>query len=221
MVLRNCTGWGNFRNYVIKDFDSPGGEGNLLRNNLSYRGEDSLIVEADSQPNSWDSELGLTLTDDDFLSLDNSQMSAPRNPDGSIPQNDFLKLAPGSAAIDKGADIGMPFVGAKPDLGAFEYDPNETSEGYVKMLHQAVRDHDVKEINKLLAAGEGINDKDWLGYTPLHWAVYFGYPDLIELLISTGADPNIQSDTGRYALEIAHAMAYPELEALLRKLGAK
>ena len=88
------------------------------------------------------------------------------------------------------------------------------------MLHQAVRDHDVEEINKLLAAGEGINDKDWLGYTPLHWAVYFGYPDLIELLISKGADPNIQSDTGRYALEIAKSMAYHELEALLRKLGA-
>lgn len=41
-------------------------------------------------------------------------------------------------------------------------------------------------------------NKDWLGYTPLHWAAYFGYPDLIELLISKGADPNIQSDTGRY-----------------------
>ena len=124
-------------------------------------------------------------------------------------------------AIDKGADIGMPFVGAKPDLGAFEYDPNQTSEGYIKMLHQAVRDHDIEETNRLLAAGEGINEKDWLGYTPLHWAVYFGYADLIELLISKGADPDIQSDTGRYALEIARAMAYPELEALLREHRAK
>jgi ankyrin repeat protein len=89
------------------------------------------------------------------------------------------------------------------------------------MLHQAVRDHNIKEINRLLAAGEGINDKDWLGYTPLHWAVYFGYADLVELLVSKGADPNIKSDTGRHALEIAKAMAYPELEALLRKHGAK
>jgi len=220
-ILLNCTGWGNLTNYSLKEAVEPGGEGITLRNNLSCRGGVGIFVEADNRPNSWDSKLDLTLTDDDFLSLDDSKMSAPRNPDGSIPQNDFLKLAPGSAAIDKGADVGMPFVGARPDLGAFEYDPNETSEGYVKMLHQSVRDHDVKEINKLLAAGEGINDKDWLGYTPLHWAVYFGYLDLIELLISTGADPNIQSDTGRYALEIAHAMAYPELEALLRKLGAK
>ena len=102
------------------------------------------------------------------------------------------------------------------------------------MLHQAVRDHDVKEIKRLLAEGEGINDKDWIGYTPLQWAVYFGCHDLVELLISKGADPNIQSDTGRSALEIARSMALPEafegqykkigffnIEALLSKLGAQ
>jgi len=127
VILRNCTGWDNFRNYVLKDFDRPGGEGNVLYNNLSYRGEDSLLVGADSKPNSWDSELGLTLTDSDFRSLDDSVMSAPRNPDGSIPQNDFLKLTPGSAAIDAGVDINMSYVGKAPDLGAFEYDPNDTS----------------------------------------------------------------------------------------------
>ena len=176
---------------------------------------------ADSWPNSWDSELGLTLTDNDFLSLDDSMMTAPRNPDGSIPQNDFLKLAPGSAAIDKGVDIGMPFVGAKPDLGAFEYDPNETSEGYVKMLHQAVRDHDLKQIEQLLAQGEGINDKDWLGYAPLHWACYFGYADLVTLLIDKGANVNLISNTGRTCLEIATTMDYGELAELFKKHGTK
>jgi len=222
VMLRNCTGWDNiFSNYCFQWGGGVTWEDMILRNNVSYGSNNSIKARVDSEFNSWDAAVSITLTDDDFLSLDDSQMSAPRNPDGSIPQNDFLKLAPGSAAIDKGADIGMPFVGARPDLGAFEYDPNETSEGYVKMLHQAVRDHDVKQIEQLLAQGEGINDKDWLGYAPLHWAVYFGYSDLIELLISKGADPDVQSDTGRYALEIARAMAYPELEALLRKLGAK
>ncbi|HUV64301.1 MAG TPA: ankyrin repeat domain-containing protein [Sedimentisphaerales bacterium] len=225
VILRNCSAWGNGTNYAFnwRDFSDEGRKNCVFINNMSYDGRrsEAIHTEARSQNNSWNSELNIALTDDDFLSLDDSQMSAPRNPDGSIPYNNFLRLAPGSAAIDKGIDVGMPFVGVRPDLGAFEYDPNETSEGYVKMLHQAVRDHDVKQIEQLLAQGEGINEKDWLGYTPLHWAVYFGYPDLVELLISKGADPNIQSDTGRYALEIARAMAYPELEALLRKLGAK
>jgi len=217
VILRNCTGWNNGVNYF---FQTHSGEaGNILRNNLSFEGRDAIGAKVDSQFNSWDADL--VLTGDDFLSFDDSVMSGPRNPDGSIPQNDFLKLASTSAAIDKGVDVNIPYVGKAPDLGAFEYDPNETSEGYVKMLHQAVRDHDLKQIEQLLAQEEGINDKDWLGYTPLHWAVYFGYSDLIELLISKGADPDIQSNTGRYALEIARAMAYPELEALLRKLGAK
>jgi len=217
VVLRNCTGWDNGINYF---FQTHSGEvGNILRNNLSFEGRDSIGAKVDSQSNSWDADL--VLTDNDFLSLDDSMMSAPRNPDGSIPQNNFLKLAPGSAAIDKGTDVGIPFVGVRPDLGAFEHDPNKSSQGYVKMLHQAVRDRDIKKIKELLAQGEGINDKDWLGYTPLQWAVYFGYPDVVELLLSQGADPDIQSDTGRFALEIAKAMVYADIEALLRKHGAK
>jgi len=223
VILRNCTAWGNKINYRF-EWNSGGAEEQqycIFVNNASLdgRSRDSVDKEAESQCNSWD--IGLSLTDRDFLSLDDSKMSAPRNPDGSIPYNNFLRLVPGSAAIDAGIDVNMPYIGKGPDLGAFEYNPDETAEDYVKMLHQSVRDHDVKKINRQLAAGEEINDKDWLGYTPLHLAVYFGYPDLIELLVSKGADLNIQSDTGRYALEIAHAMAYPELEALLRKLGAK
>ncbi|MHC4677682.1 MAG: hypothetical protein ACYTEK_03205 [Planctomycetota bacterium] len=40
----------------------------------------------------------------------------------------------------------------------------------------------------------------------MHWAVYFGYPNLVELLISKVAHPNIQSDTGRSTVEIAEAV---------------
>jgi hypothetical protein len=219
VILINCTSFRHERNYRFEESLLS-----VFSNNLSYGGtlpDGFNPKNTHAKDNAWNSDPELALTDSDFLSVDDSVMTQPRNPDGSIPRNDFLRLAPGSAAIDKGIDVGMPFVGARPDLGAFEYDPNETFEGYVKMLHQAVRDHDVKKIEQLLAQGEGINEKDWLGYTPLHWAVYFGYPDLIELLISKGADPDIQSNTGRYALEIARAMAYPELEALLCKLGAE
>jgi ankyrin repeat protein len=225
VLINNCTFWDNNTNYFFEwtGWPEEGRKSNVFTNNISFEGKsrDRFHQNARSQSNSWNSELGVVLTDNDFLSLDDSMMTQSRNPDGSIPRNDFLRLAPASAAIDKGTDVGMPFIGARPDLGAFEYDPNETSAGYVKMLHQAVRDHDIKQIEQLLAKGEGINEKDWLGYTPLHWAVYFGYPDLVELLVSKGADPDIQSNTGRYALEIARTMAYPELEVLLRKLGAK
>jgi len=144
-------------------------------------------------------------------------MTTPRNRDGSIPYNNFLRLAPGSAAIDAGVDVNMPYVGKAPDLGAFEYDPNENAENYVKMLHQYIRDHNIEKINEFMDAGTDINEKDWLGYAPLHWACYFGYTDLVELLISKGADANLISDTGRTPSEIAASMGYENIVDLLCK----
>jgi hypothetical protein len=44
----------------------------------------------------------------------------PRQPDGSLPAIDFLKLAPGSHLIDAGVDVGLPYNGPAPDLGWFE-----------------------------------------------------------------------------------------------------
>jgi len=83
--------------------------------------------------NTWN--LNLDLTEDDFLSLDDPSMTVigedlsliagilgPRKADGSLPDVDFLRLKKGSRAIDKGENVGLPFVGAAPDLGAFEYD---------------------------------------------------------------------------------------------------
>jgi hypothetical protein len=82
--------------------------------------------------NTWN--LKLDLTEDDFISLDDPSMTVtgkdlstipgilgPRNADGSLPYVDFLKPKKGSRAIDKGEDLGFPYAGEAPDLGAFEY----------------------------------------------------------------------------------------------------
>jgi hypothetical protein len=44
----------------------------------------------------------------------------PRQPDGSLPSIDFLKLAPGSHLIDAGINVGLPYNGLAPDVGWFE-----------------------------------------------------------------------------------------------------
>jgi ankyrin repeat protein/acetyl esterase/lipase len=224
VILRNCTAWSNELNYAFNWSNSEKAkEDCVFINNISYNGnkKNGMNPRADSQCNSWDADLGLTLTDDDFLSLDDSAIIQPRNPDGSIPQNDFLKLVPQSAAIDKGSDIDMPFAGERPDLGAFEYDSNENTQNYVKMLHQYIRDHDMEKINETLATGIDVNEKDWLGYAPLHWACYFGYLDVAGLLLDNVADSNLKSDTGRTPLEIAAMMEYTKIVDLLRKHAAK
>ena len=46
-----------------------------------------------------------------------------------MPKIDFLRLAAGSKMIDKGTDVGLPFVGTAPDLGAYEYGAATTTTG--------------------------------------------------------------------------------------------
>jgi hypothetical protein len=40
-----------------------------------------------------------------------------------LPALDFLRLKAGSHLIDAGVDVGLPFNGTAPDLGAFEFAP--------------------------------------------------------------------------------------------------
>jgi pectate lyase len=60
------------------------------------------------------------LSDKDFISIDESELVLPRQANGDLPVIRLLRLAPGSALIDKGVDVGYPFHGVAPDLGAFE-----------------------------------------------------------------------------------------------------
>jgi hypothetical protein len=54
----------------------------------------------------------------DFVSLDPTS-------------SDFLKLSANSRFIDKGTDIGYTYYGSHPDLGAYEYQPTESSSYFV------------------------------------------------------------------------------------------
>ena len=218
--LKNCTALRDNINYSFRG--AAGTEQDVLINNLSCSAGKYIHPDVKDQFNSWNTPPGIEITEDDLLSLDDTTITGPRNPDGSIPESDFLGLAPGSEAIDAGMDIGLPFAGKAPDLGAFEYDPDKAKrQSGIKWLHQAVRDHDMAKIQSMLSEKADVNEKDWLGYAPLHWACYFGYPDVAELLLDSKANPNLLSDTGRTPMEIAKVMEHTELGALLRKHGAK
>lgn len=137
--LHNSLAWGNAR----CGFDHNGNLGQLclthnsafdngwsgycffdgeafLRNNLDAGPNATQIGDSvDGPDNSW--SLQLDVTAQDFISVDATLGLAPRSSDGSLPQNDFLHLAPNSDLID--ADhhyTGCPFDGDAPDLGAFE-----------------------------------------------------------------------------------------------------
>jgi len=48
-----------------------------------------------------------------------------------------------------------------------------------------------------------------------------GYPDVVEMLLSKGADPSLISDTVRTSMEIATVMDHENIAELLRKHGAE
>ena len=108
-----------------------GAMAHIMRNNIGYPNRNSNMTGVDTMFNTWD--LNITPAAADFLSIADPSVSGtgvaiessgalgPRASDGSLPNVDFLKLAAGSRMIDKGTDVGLPFVGAAPDLGAYEF----------------------------------------------------------------------------------------------------
>ena len=102
--------------------DVPG-YGHNMKNNLGYGARNAETANLDSVNSNIVNNyfnLPVSVTSGDFVSLDESLLSAPRQADGSLPAIDFMRLAPGSDLIDKGINIGFPFKGAAPDLGCFE-----------------------------------------------------------------------------------------------------
>jgi hypothetical protein len=109
----------------------------IMRNNIGYPSKNTNMTGVDTMFNTWD--LGITPAAKDFASITDPSVSmtgvgvessgalGPRAADGSMPPVDFLQLAAGSQMIDKGTDVGLPYVGAAPDLGAYEYGAGGTT----------------------------------------------------------------------------------------------
>jgi len=63
----------------------------------------------------------VTISDNDFVSLDATQLTRPRKNGIHLPDINYLHLVSGSDLIDAGKFVGLPYTGSAPDIGAFEY----------------------------------------------------------------------------------------------------
>ena len=96
--------------------EEQGINGGVIRNNLMYNCESAAIkatFNVQSDHNGW-------------FNADAGGMQGAGDITGSDPQftnkaNAGYDLQANSPARDKGIDVGLPFVGSKPDLGAFEF----------------------------------------------------------------------------------------------------
>lgn len=122
VVVNNSVGFDNNRNWYFDETAAQTENLHVLKNNISFAGNsnDVFLSGVVHSYNTWN---GIPVDAADFLSLDDTISRGPRNPDGSLPTSDFLRLAPDSNLIDAGTDVGLPFNGIAPDLGAFETTP--------------------------------------------------------------------------------------------------
>jgi len=141
-LVTHCVAWSNARRgfdyndttdiqtlYNNTSYNNPVGfkfygAAHVLRNNLSFMdGDLALGSEVDDTYNSWNNPPGVTVTSDDFVSLDDTIARGPRPANGALPRSNFLHPKPNSSLVDAGIAVGEPWRGRAPDLGAFEAAP--------------------------------------------------------------------------------------------------
>ena len=88
-------------------------------------------------------------------------------------------------------------------------------------LHDAVLRADRGEVERLIGGGADLNALDDYRKSPLVWAVYGGYIDIVEVLCRAGADVNQRVGTGETALWHAEDdFGLWPIAAVLRRYGA-
>lgn len=120
LTLRNCSAYdnwdtsisGNEYNYIVQT-------GHTLVNCLDLSPGNRAVTGATVTTCSW--TIGGTIDSADFVSLVDTGARGARQSDGSLPNTTFLKLVSGSNLRNAGTNVGIPFEGAAPDIGAFEY----------------------------------------------------------------------------------------------------
>jgi parallel beta-helix repeat protein len=123
-TMINCTAYRNNQNTFSFYEAATGGTllHHVLKNCISYGGNGVSLYSTTVQvTNSW--QQAFSLSDADFSGVDTAGVTGPRNADYSLPKLAFMHLSSTSKAIDKGTDVGLPYYGAAPDLGAYEYYP--------------------------------------------------------------------------------------------------
>lgn len=138
-TLYNCTSFRNKRyNYALNNDPLTSGT-HTVKNCISYQsGLADAIKNATQEKNSWQ---GYTLSASDFRSLDTTGFIAPRNANGKVPSSLFLRINTGSVLIDAGVNVGIPYTGAAPDLGAFEYSPTAGANLIVNSMGLAAQNY--------------------------------------------------------------------------------
>jgi len=108
---------------------SPSGDvpgfNHVMKNNLGYNASSTEVSNLGTSNDLTFNffTLPVYVASNDFVTLDESLLTKPRQANGSLPYINFARLTNTSDCIDVGTNLGFAFYGAAPDLGAFEFGP--------------------------------------------------------------------------------------------------
>jgi ankyrin repeat protein len=96
-----------------------------------------------------------------------------------------------------------------------------TTLAFCKQIHVAAQKGDLNKVQMHVKANPAlVNAKDGSGYTPLHWAAYYGHMDVADFLLTNSADVNAKSNVGWTPLHDAAAYGHMDVVELLLAKGA-
>jgi parallel beta-helix repeat protein len=126
MELYNNVAYNNVEHGFLFDYLN---RAHIAKNNIAYKNGNNQAVFSPTSTvsnNSYGTGYASsgwvqTTSDADFLSVNSAGVDGARQADGSLPALSFLHLAAAVSDLkDAGVNVGIPYNGTAPDLGAFE-----------------------------------------------------------------------------------------------------
>ena len=130
--LYNCTAFRNGANgFEFSYYEVSPGYPQYLKNCLSYlngglsfhycAGLGNVTNNSFTARSGCDWTTNLNVTSGSFQSLDTSGTKGIRGAGGALPVLKFLYPSANSILVNAGVNVGLPFYGSAPDIGAFDY----------------------------------------------------------------------------------------------------
>ena len=95
----------------------------VMKNNLGFKARSTEVsnLGASNDVTFNYFTLPVTVTNNDFVTLNEALLTLPRKANGDLPYIGFAQLVGTSDLVNAGTNVGYAFAGDAPDLGVFEY----------------------------------------------------------------------------------------------------
>ncbi|XP_012672671.1 ankyrin repeat family A protein 2 isoform X2 [Clupea harengus] len=94
-------------------------------------------------------------------------------------------------------------------------DPHILAKGRESALSLACSKGYTDIVKMLIECGVNVNEYDWNGGAPLLYAVHGNHVRCVEILLESGADPTMESDSGFNAMDMAVAMGHRHVQQVM------